>query len=72
MLILEGVKTPTLASKELHKAFKNSSEQFEINMTSFCKWRNKIMKLKFKKNAIFFVNSSLEAIVHLVPKTLFT
>ena len=71
MLILEGVKTLTLASKELHRAFKNLSEQFELIWQAFVRGEQNY-EVEIKKNANFFVNSSLEAIVHLVPKTSFT
>ena len=42
-----------------------------IYTMGFRKWRDKIMKLKLEKS-IFFVYSSLEAIVHSIQKELLT
>ena len=67
-LILEVADT--LASKENTAFYKCEWTARLIYMIGFRKWKNKIMKLKLEMS-IFFVNSSLEAILYLFQKVLF-
>ena len=61
----------TLVLKEQDKAFCKFERTARIHTIGLRRWRNKIMKLKSKKS-IFFVNSSLKAIVHLPQKEMLT
>ena len=66
-LILEEVKAQ---NEELEQRTRTACYKFELKL-EFVRCRIKIMKMNLKWS-VFFVKSSPEAIVHLVPKASFT